>query len=1110
MKWFSFTFGIVLSCAQSTKLSTDTSINTIDENTDPDGDGFWSDEDCDDNNSNIHPNALEICDGVDNNCNGEIDEGVTSTFYMDADEDGFGTESQSEEACSPSVGYASSAGDCDDQDESTYPSAPEQCDEKDNDCNGIIDDDLTTEWFADNDSDGFGNPDDMMEACLQPEGYIANNEDCDDQNELAYLDAEEICDGVDNNCDGEIDEGVTTTYFQDADGDGFGSEDLSIEGCTPPEGYSMWGGDCDDLDSWTNPGVEEYCFDMVDNNCDDLIDDASSVDSLLWFADFDADGFGDPNINMRSCYQPTEYLADSSDCNDNDSSVYPSAPELCDGQINNCLTTTLATDESDDDSDGYVECSFDTNGWDGDSNVVGGNDCDDAEGTIYSAAPELCDGQINDCFTTELPNNEIDDDFDGYVECSFDTNGWDGDSNVVGGDDCDDGLNAYHVSVLWYLDLDGDGEGDPNAYIVSCTPPVGYVATDGDCNDNDSSIYENAPELCDGQINNCLSTTLATDETDDDSDGYVECSFDTNGWDGDSNVVGGNDCDDNDIAVYMPQTWYVDGDTDSFGDPNNTIIACNQPSGAILQAGDCNDANASINPTISEICDGIDQNCDGQTDEGVKTTFYQDSDGDGYGNNSSTTLSCSVPSGYVSDNTDCDDGDNTEYPGVIWYADADNDSYGDINTSNTCERGSLSHPTTNNTDCNDANSSAFPNATETCNSIDDDCDGITDENVQTTFYQDSDGDGYGNSSSTTLSCSVPAGYVSNNTDCDDTDNTEYPGVVWYADADNDSYGNINASNTCERGSLSNPTTNNTDCNDGNSTIKPSASEICDGIDNNCNSQTDEGVQSTFYYDSDGDGYGNSSSTTLSCSAPSGYVSNGSDCNDGNSAIKPSASEICDGLDNNCNGSTDEGVKNTFYRDSDGDGYGNSSNSTLSCSAPSGYTSNATDCNDSNGSIYPNAPEQCNLTDNNCNGSLDDGASCRRTIYRGFNSSNGLHFYSQYSGAISANGYSLEGVSFYLYNTQAPGTTTLYRCRSSLSIKTFVTTASSCEALPGGYIEETLGYIATQSYPSTTTLFRLYLGSSDDHFYTTSSSERSSAMGSGYSPEGSPGMVWTSQ
>ncbi|MFM7727881.1 MAG: putative metal-binding motif-containing protein, partial [Flavobacteriales bacterium] len=129
-------------------------------------------------------------------------------------------------------------------------------------------------------------------------------------------------------------------------------------------------------------------------------------------------------------------------------------------------------------------------------------------------------------------------------------------------------------------------------------------------------------------------------------------------------------------------------------------------------------------------------------------------------------------------------------------------------------------------------------------------------------------------------------------------------------------------------------------------------EICNGVDDNCNGQVDEG------FDADADGY-------TSC---------GGDCNDNNAAIRPNATETCNTIDDNCNGQIDEGVTSTFYADADGDGYGNASSSVAACSAPAGYVSNSTDCNDNNSDVRPNATEICNSIDDNCNGQIDEGVT----------------------------------------------------------------------------------------------------------------------------------------
>ncbi|HRF77989.1 MAG TPA: MopE-related protein [Chitinophagales bacterium] len=120
-------------------------------------------------------------------------------------------------------------------------------------------------------------------------------------------------------------------------------------------------------------------------------------------------------------------------------------------------------------------------------------------------------------------------------------------------------------------------------------------------------------------------------------------------------------------------------------------------------------------------------------------------------------------------------------------------------------------------------------------------------------------------------------------------NIDVAGTVSFADADGDGYAS------------------NVDCNDADAAINPGATEICDGIDNNCDGNIDEAGGATWYADADGDTYGDAASTTVSCDVPVGYVADNTDCNDGDAAINPAATEVCDGVDNNCDGNIDEGI-----------------------------------------------------------------------------------------------------------------------------------------------------------------------------------------------------------
>ncbi|HQK97314.1 MAG TPA: MopE-related protein, partial [Bacteroidia bacterium] len=155
---------------------------------------------------------------------------------------------------------------------------------------------------------------------------------------------------------------------------------------------------------------------------------------------------------------------------------------------------------------------------------------------------------------------------------------------------------------------------------------------------------------------------------------------------------------------------------------------------------DCNDANANINPSVAEVCNGIDDNCDTQADEGlIFTTYYVDADGDGFGSTTSL-VACSNPgTGYVLNNTDCNDNDILVYTSSSLYIDVDGDGY-DAGTSVQCYGATLPSgyiASTLGSDCNDANANVHPNATEVCNGIDDDCDTQVDENAFITSIQPS-------------------------------------------------------------------------------------------------------------------------------------------------------------------------------------------------------------------------------------------------------------------------------------------------------------------------------------------------------------------------------------
>ena len=164
-----------------------------------------NDSDCDDSNDQIHPNAPDICDDIDNNCNQLIDEDLTATYYLDWDGDGFGSNT-SIESCDPQSNYVQQSGDCDDTEFMIKPFVPEVCDFIDNNCDGQIDENVLQIYYADTDGDGFGDPNDTVESCQTSTLYIEDNRDCDDSDPIQNPNGTEVCNGEDDDCNEEVDE----------------------------------------------------------------------------------------------------------------------------------------------------------------------------------------------------------------------------------------------------------------------------------------------------------------------------------------------------------------------------------------------------------------------------------------------------------------------------------------------------------------------------------------------------------------------------------------------------------------------------------------------------------------------------------------------------------------------------------------------------------------------------------------------------------------------------------------------------------------------------------------------------------------------------------------
>ncbi|MFO0764614.1 MAG: putative metal-binding motif-containing protein [Patescibacteria group bacterium] len=651
----------------------------------------------------IAPQA-EICDNIDNNCNGDVDSPTTDgvvcqgvTCFPDTDGDGFGTGAGTNlpNVTTCPAGQASQGGDCNDANAAVKPGAAEICDvgtQVDNDCDGTVNENVvcnSVTCFADADGDGYGyGAPTTYQAVACPANTVGIPGDCNDTvatGAAFHPGATEICNNLDDNCDGQIDGGNTcqsVRCFPDVDGDSFGSGAGVIRTgtfCNPFE--VKIGGDCDDslaTGAAIHPGATEVC-DAVDNDCDTVINGGLVCMSITCYPDGDADGFGTgtgTTMPLAAC--PANFAASTGDCNDASALVHPGALELCNTVDDDCsgapddlLVCTSITCFVDADNDGHgagagvttpavTTCP---------SGQVGLNDdCNDAVSSIHPGAAETCN----------MPT-PIDDDCDGTIN---------------------DGLSCAVIAC--YTDTDGDTYGAGAAVIRNqATCNAGEVTQGGDCNNVNVNIHPNATEVCGNAI-------------DDDCDGVVD-----------------------DGCVML--SCFIDGDNDGYGNATGGSIAAfgSCPAGRVANSNDCNDAAPAISPAATEVCDAVDNNCNGQTNEGLtctSVTCYTDSDADTFGA-----------------------GGGASYPGM------------------TCPAGTVS----NNTDCNDGQNAVHPGAAELCDNVDNNCSGTVDEGCATTqCFADTDADGYGAGAATVITTGVCAvGMVPNNTDCQPALASSHPGAA---------------------------------------------------------------------------------------------------------------------------------------------------------------------------------------------------------------------------------------------------------------------------------------------------------------------------------------------
>ena len=524
---------------------------------------------------------------------------------------------------------------------------------------------VATYWYMDFDGDGFGEKGleyQPIKSVNQPEGYVDNNVDLDDNDRyitnippiMYYLDQDRDTFGstqgrlysvrpsiyyVTNNTDCNDNDGTinpNTKWYRDGDGDTYGNPAIVLTQCLQRPGYVRNASDSDDFtgniiniapqyfyqdrdgDSFGNPSVAVYYSYMpagyVTNNLDCNDGRGEINPNTYWYRDGDGDTFGSGEIYVKTCVQPEGYVLNYEDQDDGTANITNIPPR-------------------------YYSRDFDRDGFGDPLNTV-----------YYSIAPA------------------------GYIDNALDCNDFDA---------------TVNPNKIWYRDVDGDGYGVASVTTQSCQKPDGYVDNASDYDDSTGNITNIAPRY--------FYRDYDTDTFGDPAN-YVYYSNMPTGY-----VANNLDCNDFNIMLNPETKWYRDFDKDGFGDNNVVLLSCLQPDGYVGNNADCNDAVNLLNPnsvwyrdtdgdgfgSVSETIIGCTQpigyvanaadydDSTGNITNIAPQTFYRDVDKDGFGDPASSVFYSKIPDGYVTNNLDCHDGDNTLNPDTKWYADNDSDGLGD-------------------------------------------------------------------------------------------------------------------------------------------------------------------------------------------------------------------------------------------------------------------------------------------------------------------------------------------------------------------------------------------------------------------------------------------------
>ncbi len=647
---------------------------------DRDGDGDPNDTDCAPDDPAISHNAVEGCNGVDDDCDGDTDEAGAlgcAVYHRDEDGDGFGT-AENQCLCAAVAPFtAVLSGDCDDADAAVNPDATEYCNNNDDDCDGATDEegaaDCTT-YYRDLDRDGYGATEEFKCLCAP----IVNSYDttlsgdCVDTDEDIHPGAPELCNNKDDDCEGGTDEEFP----------------LKGQACDGPDGdqckEGVW--TCDLLQTGVvctdNTDTNIETCNGADDDCDGLTDEKDANGCTDFYYDGDRDGWG-TSLSQCLCQGAGNYTAaKTGDCDDTDGAVFPGAPEKCNG-VN-------------DDCDGQTDEDF----------PLKGQACDGADGDLCEEGTYVCNaaGDGVECTDAMETNPETcngqDDDCDGQTDEDFPLKGQPCDG--MDGDLCKEG--TYVCNAL------GTG--------LDCTDQTGTTVElcndqDDDCDGQTDEDFPLKGQACDGA------------DGDDCKEGVWQCGggalvcSDVTGTNLDVCNEQDDDCDGLTDEDFSQKGQACDGpDEDQC---KEGVFVCNAQGTGL----DCNDATG----TNVESCNNVDDDCDGGTDEdfpqkgqacdGADTDLCKE--GNWVCNQAGTGLDCGDNTGNNAElcnnqDDDCDAVTDEDFPEKGQSCDGGDDD--------SCKEGTfVCNANGSGLDCNDNTGTNV----ELCNNQDDDCDGTTDE-----------------------------------------------------------------------------------------------------------------------------------------------------------------------------------------------------------------------------------------------------------------------------------------------------------------------------------------------------------------------------------------------